>query len=236
MGIKFRCQTCDKKLHVKSFLAGKRGVCPKCGAKIRIPAQSDPTLAVEEDPVEQRPPGGSGKERRSAAEPHRESPSSPVAQKAASLVRPPGGSVAGSPPVADPITEAPDAVWYVRPPSGGQFGPADGTVMRRWLGEGRISADALVWREGWPDWKSAGPIFPSLEVFQGRVSEATSLLPADAPTNGEFGLSKDRSVATRPGARVRSKRSGRNVAIVVALALMCVGLVVALYIVLRAQG
>ena len=47
----------------------------------------------------------------------------------------------------DPIAEAPDAVWYVRPPTGGQFGPADGTIMRRWLNEGRVSAEALVWRE-----------------------------------------------------------------------------------------
>ena len=41
MGIKFRCHACDKKLHVKSFLAGKRGVCPKCGAKVRIPLASE---------------------------------------------------------------------------------------------------------------------------------------------------------------------------------------------------
>ena len=46
-------------------------------------------------------------------------------------------------------------VWYVRPPSGGQFGPATGDIMRQWLQEGRITPDTLVWREGWRDWRDA---------------------------------------------------------------------------------
>lgn len=67
-------------------------------------------------------------------------------------------------PVAppDPILEAPNAVWYVRPPSGGQFGPARGDVMRKWISEGRVSADSLVWRDGWEDWKTAVVVFPTL--------------------------------------------------------------------------
>jgi len=38
MGIRFTCPN-GHKLHVKAFLAGKRGVCPQCGAKILIPAE-----------------------------------------------------------------------------------------------------------------------------------------------------------------------------------------------------
>jgi hypothetical protein len=38
MGIRFTCPN-GHKLHVKSFLAGKRGVCPQCGAKILIPLE-----------------------------------------------------------------------------------------------------------------------------------------------------------------------------------------------------
>jgi hypothetical protein len=67
---------------------------------------------------------------------------------------------------ADPIAEAPDMIWYVRPPSGGQFGPATGELMRAWLGEGRVSADSLVWREGWRDWQEAGNVFPKLRANQ----------------------------------------------------------------------
>ncbi len=39
MGIKFRCPN-GHKLHVKSFLAGKKGVCPKCGVAVEIPGGS----------------------------------------------------------------------------------------------------------------------------------------------------------------------------------------------------
>ena len=39
MGIRFYCPN-GHKLNVKSFQAGRRGICPFCGAKIIIPAQS----------------------------------------------------------------------------------------------------------------------------------------------------------------------------------------------------
>jgi hypothetical protein len=62
----------------------------------------------------------------------------------------------------DPIAEAPHAIWYVQPPSGGQYGPASGDIMRTWISEGRVTRDSLVWREGWADWQLAGPLFPGL--------------------------------------------------------------------------
>src|SRR5436305_5293151 len=43
MGIKFHCPN-GHKLNVKAFLAGKKGVCPKCGTKVRIPTVSEPGL------------------------------------------------------------------------------------------------------------------------------------------------------------------------------------------------
>jgi hypothetical protein len=44
MGIRFTCPS-GHKLHVKTFLAGKRGVCPQCGAKILIPPAEEPQQA-----------------------------------------------------------------------------------------------------------------------------------------------------------------------------------------------
>ena len=38
--------------------------------------------------------------------------------------------------------------------------------MRTWLTEGRVSADSLVWREGWHDWQEAGKVFPKLRGNQ----------------------------------------------------------------------
>ncbi len=55
-------------------------------------------------------------------------------------------------------------VWYVRPTSGGQFGPANAEIMRGWLAEGRIGTESLVWREGWRDWREAGGVFPQLSA------------------------------------------------------------------------
>jgi hypothetical protein len=60
----------------------------------------------------------------------------------------------------DPIAESPQAVWYVRPTTGGQYGPAAADVMQQWLDQGRVASDSLVWREGWPDWRTASTTFP----------------------------------------------------------------------------
>lgn len=49
--------------------------------------------------------------------------------------------------------------WYVRQPSGEQFGPVSGEQIFLWVREGRIDVSALVWREGWPQWRVAGECF-----------------------------------------------------------------------------
>jgi hypothetical protein len=41
MGIRFSCPN-GHKLNVKTFLAGKRGVCPQCGARFIIPEAQEP--------------------------------------------------------------------------------------------------------------------------------------------------------------------------------------------------
>jgi hypothetical protein len=109
---------------------------------------------------------------------------------------------------ADPISENPMATWFVRPPSGGQFGPARGEVMRKWLDEGRVTRDSLVWREGWTDWLAATEVFPSL----GKPAIAVGGPPA--PT------SKSAATTYKP-----KKSSGAmGVAILVFLAIVCLAL------------
>lgn len=75
---------------------------------------------------------------------------------------PPPAPAEQTPP--DPLVEAGDVVWYVRPASGGQFGPAGADVMRSWIEEGRVSADSLVWHEGWRDWQEASEVFVQFSV------------------------------------------------------------------------
>jgi hypothetical protein len=53
--------------------------------------------------------------------------------------------------------------WYVRPPSGGQFGPADTAILATWIDENRITADSYLWRDGMEQWQLASELLP--EVF-----------------------------------------------------------------------
>ncbi len=68
----------------------------------------------------------------------------------------------GMKPEQDSIGAAAHSQWYVRPPSGGQFGPAGGELMAKWIDEGRVTGDSFVWREGWADWRMAADVFDDL--------------------------------------------------------------------------
>jgi hypothetical protein len=74
-----------------------------------------------------------------------------------------------------------DARWYVRPPSGGQYGPATTQTLLDWIKQRRITADSLVWREGLENWILARDLIP--EPFGGQVPAAGAVasLPASLP-------------------------------------------------------
>jgi hypothetical protein len=286
MGIKFNCPN-GHKLHVKSFLAGKKGVCPECGARFRIPkptAQDDhddghavdigaaasgiitnpsgpfatSTTVPGSGPGLGQPSVGPASPAPSvSAAPWPVGPqalptgsmpavggSIPVAASAGSVAPFPGpqaptgiqfpdvahGVATGGPtvgvpaivaqPQADPISENPAAVWYVRPPSGGQYGPARGDVMRKWITEGRVTADSLVWREGWTDWKNAAASLPGF----------SSPTAASVPAIPEFTTAIARP--TTPYIARRKKSNALGVAVLVVLALVCIALVAVLVVVL----
>lgn len=308
MGIKFRCPN-GHKLNVKSFLAGKRGICPHCGAKVRIPEEAEREEA-EEERLSQRGSATAvavaGATSKSLAEttvfstviqqpvqapvsvaetstpavasttshlakplgqvpmgqlplgqtplgqvPMGHSPTLhgsqlmgaaplPGAVPMAGLTAMPGAPQMGVSPYAvmpsvplDPIAEAPNAVWYVRPPSGGQFGPAKGDIMRKWMGEGRVSADSLVWRDGWADWKSAATVFPALGPAPGAAP--TSPGSPAAPIAG-VGGSTTTSTPVNRAARVRKKSNSMAIAMVVTLGLVAVVLLGLFIAVLNGLG
>jgi hypothetical protein len=274
MGIRFFCQECNKRLNVKGFLAGKRGVCPHCGAKVDIPWESQseggasPAIAPRSVAAATAPVNGSGfgaalgtttapaspfpaitptrvlpmsgpapvSAPDSAAEPAPADipgakPLQPAAQPAAPTATPVAKAVPTALPAAptvaqaaDPIAEAPSAVWYVRPPSGGQYGPASGEIMRKWLTEGRVSADSLIWREGWPDWKAANSQFPQLGGAAAAVA-APSVAPVGPPQPTVLGPSVTPSTPNAPGRTYpRKKNNSLAVVIVVLLTLMSIAL------------
>lgn len=114
MGIRFLCPN-GHKLNVKAELAGKRGSCPECGAKLVIPAATAPTQAAPET---------------------RNAPTT-------------------APALATVVTSPTAASWHFRSPSGDQHGPLNELQFRASISAGRVTADTLLWREGWPEWRPA---------------------------------------------------------------------------------
>lgn len=242
MGIKFLCPN-GHKLHVKSFLASQRGVCPHCGQKFIVPAHSIPEIRVESIGVRRGnrraqagfDAGAAGANHPDEALAVAIEMEESEAAAANEVIAPVGVSRPN-----DPIAEAPTAVWYVRIADGSQFGPAPGDMMRRWLDEGRVATDSLVWREGWGEWRVAGGLFPQLAkmveppdigpgafaAFEQKLAEQveTLVIPsAAAPGTGNAGSLdvEPKSIRTsnvheRLGARRRRKMA--LIALVVAIA------------------
>ena len=169
MGIRFRCPN-GHKIHVKTYLAGKRGICPECGLKVPIPPQSDPEFADKprkKRSVQAHPqpglPSGSAVARPAPRHPGPEA-RSPVASRARrrTPTAPPLRNSSDGRPTRTPgeprrrrrlLTRSPAHLTpsgLSVPRTGGQFGPAPGHVLREWIAEGRVTPDSYVWREGWP--------------------------------------------------------------------------------------
>jgi hypothetical protein len=201
MGIKFYCPN-GHKLNVKAFLAGKKAICPKCGVKVIVPddlaeSGSEKILLDPEELGALATAQASSVGRKKSTGDHASAAGPPVGRPAsvplaAAAVDAAVGAAApvtsaqaaaapgaNGPAAVDPIDEAPTAVWYVRPPSGGQFGPAGGETMRSWLNEGRVTGDTLVWRAGWPEWRLAAAAFP--KQIQGAAPTPAAEVPPAAP-------------------------------------------------------
>jgi hypothetical protein len=230
MGIRFYCPN-GHKLNVKDFQAGQTGICPFCGTKMQIPLQSTRPSSQEQ---KSRPQGGGAAASPGAAVIEAESPTAVLPIKpnggvASSAAAPAAGqSTFAAAPAAtagagDPLSAAGDVVWYVRPSSGGQFGPATADVMRAWLTEGRVSVDTLVWREGWRDWQEAGSVFSQLS-------------PGSAVSGLDAILSEEIPVAIHPRPMKHPAPPRRMQAIVIgALVLAVLALLAVLLVILQNQ-
>ena len=268
MGIRFYCPH-GHKLNVKEFQAGRKGICPYCGAKIEIPTEStrksakqqraergaaggpvgevspSPVVSPESQPVvpvsapqvDPGVPGSSGQPSVATGSPPSVSaPSADVGPAGAQVPNPnetasSESSLAAtetakqssdsrdsqdSPTPTDPLAEAGDAVWYVRPASGGQFGPAGADVMRSWITDGRVSPDSLVWREGWKDWQEGAEVFPQLKA-DGPPSPFGDIPPANLSTGSTTSAGSGSTGFVRP-----RRRSSRTQAIVITVLVLAV--------------
>jgi hypothetical protein len=148
MGIRFLCPN-GHKLNVKADLAGKRAICPDCGAKLVVPAASG-----------------------------RASESSLENLTAAA------GSATGIVVESSLSAIQQAVVWYVRPASGGQFGPLTSDEFSTWITGGRVTPDAYLWRAGWPDWRTASDSADELPVA--LAAFAAPIETSDLPAALEF--------------------------------------------------
>lgn len=172
MGIRFLCQYCQKRIHVKSYLAGKKAECPHCKGKIRIP---DPASEGQETRIgsldtDQRDTNkvgsgsaGEGDSNAFAGQP--QDPNSFTLDKPEEIDE----QKKQGREYTDWISDDPNANWYLRIEDGKQFGPAPGPQMRSWVGEGRLNEECFVWREGWANWRRATDVFP--EYFQALAAK-----------------------------------------------------------------
>jgi hypothetical protein len=245
MGIKFLCPN-GHKLHVKSYLSGKKAICPKCGVRVVVPSEDGATAVT--DTSDASTDDSSLLEATETQTLTAVNVAAAAAKKPAAAATPTPNSQAA----ADPIAESPAAVWYVRPATGGQYGPASGEIMRGWLQDGRVGASSLVWRAGWSEWRSAAEIFPqlgsklaapapataglalptaatsTLDIPKGRMAE---LLPAAAPEATGTGSV---SPLTRAAIK-RRKRSDRTFFATAGLLVVSVVLLIVLMFVFRAR-
>jgi hypothetical protein len=263
MGIRFSCHACAKPLNIKSELAGRRGICPQCNTRFRIPvSDAEFSTPIEESRSAQTPPhdrsagtaGGHSDPAVAAAETSNRAQNDrsaqtekPVAAAEVARIRPAAAGQSATVERPTPHGEGlsvHSATWYVRPPSGGQYGPATSDVLQTWIAEGRVARTALLWRDGWPQWREAGEALPEIaeslpaaaagaaqDVF-GDSSAAGTEQASDQPQAAvETPLSGD----TKIGA-VRRQRTTQRMMWVSLLAVLAVALVITLVVVAGSRG
>lgn len=241
MGIRFRCHHCQYELHVKDFQAGKRSRCPQCDGRFRIP-QSDTNYSIPVDNSQDAPssngniavveqPSRAAKQLSSV----KVADDQPIAvnnKKAAStLPQEPKASPPKFGQVPKAISEAPAAIWYVRPPSGGEYGPAPSEVFFDWMKEHRVTRDSLVWREGWPQWLSA------TEAFNDYFGPDSAPSLAKDLNHKPVGLSSVRSKSESPASAIsdlasrKKRRKQRYLWLIAFLSILVMFLIVVLSVV-----
>lgn len=152
-----------------------------------------------------------------------------------------------APPVTAPADEA-AVEWRMAHGDGQQYGPTVPTLFAQWIASGRVTAETLVWRTGWPEWRRAGdaadqlpaPLAanapPPLPPMAGGGSAADpptppgATLPPPAPETDAAGNSQAFAKPSRPTrgpqnyAERRALAAKRRFWLTVGLAVLCVAL------------
>jgi hypothetical protein len=255
VGIRFRCHHCESELHVKDFQGGKRGRCPQCQGRFRVPlSDADHSLppdgsvndgsANEEAQLENATTSSTASDVQT-----RQSTVEQTKRQTTEQSRSPSQTLSVGVGKPQQLNEFPEAKWFVRPSSGGQFGPATNDSMWQWLQENRIDHSSLVWREGWNDWLESAEVFADFYATAEVPAESpglptsrledepvgSKLQQAQATTNAMNGKDSPAPLSERNRALRKQKRR-RNYAVMIAiLSVVMLALIVALVLVLSTQ-
>jgi hypothetical protein len=164
------------RVKVKDELAGRKGVCPECHARFRIPRESCPiptarvlgfdaawaaslrrAVILPVDHAFMRSRSGDV-ERRPVT-----SRADAFQDAAPRLASPPAPRLEPEPQPAalHPLLAAePAAAWCIAIRGGEPSAPLTAAEMQAWLGSGQASGDEVVWRSDWSDWVAIRQVFP----------------------------------------------------------------------------
>jgi hypothetical protein len=172
MGIVAYCPG-GHRVKVKDHLAGRKGICPTCGARFRIPlASASAPGAGSGLPVAAVVSFDAGLAATLPPALELATPQRPAAREQAAVGHVPNrdddeieieSAVDDEPPTTAwpaAIVEAAGASWCVAVPGGEASPPMTGHVMREWLASGRATGAELVWRSDWSDWRPIRLVFP----------------------------------------------------------------------------
>ncbi len=68
-------------------------------------------------------------------------------------------------PVQSPAVEVVEAFYFVRPPSGGEYGPAAKATIEDWITQRRVTPDTMVCKLGTDEWVKAKDVFVMKFLF-----------------------------------------------------------------------
>ena len=112
--------------------------------------------------------------------------------------------------------------------------------MQRWLAEGRISPDTLLWREGWPDWRLASALFP-MPAETSAAENPTFELPPESGGEPTARITVSEETDSFTARRLAARRNrpaisgAKPIAAVVTLVSVVVVLMIVLVLVLQGR-
>ena len=175
MGIVTYCPN-GHRMKVKDELAGKKGLCPDCGVKFRIPLKDAPAVVVAAPqgtaqvaavlPVAHfvaiDPVSLAGLPRARSLE-ISQTPENVTSKEARESV-PVNHDIELEEPSErqfhPTIFQNVQLAWSITFPGGDPSDPLPAEQLQDWLEEGQATGDELVWRTDWPEWIPVRQVFP----------------------------------------------------------------------------